>query len=88
MVNYFIMQTISQLLENKFRHAFDGLGLDKSTPVLLVEATRAEFGDFQVNGVMSAAKLLKTNPRDLAAKVIDKVARATSEIPNAFAHAL
>lgn len=67
------MQTISQILESKFRHAFNQLGLDNNTPIILAEATRSEFGDFQVNGVMPAAKLLKINPRDMAAKIISHV---------------
>ena len=67
------MQTISQILEAKFRAVFTELGLSADTPVVLVEATRPEFGDFQVNGVMGAAKTLKTNPRELANLVINKL---------------
>ena len=67
------MQTISQILETKFRTVFTELGLSEDTPIVLVEATRPEFGDYQVNGVMGAAKALKTNPRDLANKVIEKL---------------
>lgn len=67
------MQTISNLLEHKFRLAFTASGISDTTPILLVEATRPEFGDFQVNGAMAAAKQLKTNPRDLAAAIIAAV---------------
>ena len=67
------MQTISQILETKFRTAFTELGLNEDTPVVLVEASRPEFGDFQVNGVMGAAKALKVNPRELASTVISKL---------------
>jgi arginyl-tRNA synthetase len=67
------MQTISQILKTKFRAAFTELSLSNDIPILLVEATRPEFGDFQVNGVMGAAKALKTNPRELANKVINKL---------------
>jgi arginyl-tRNA synthetase len=37
---------------------------------LVVPATRPEFGDYQANGVMAAAKRLARRPRDLAADVI------------------
>jgi arginyl-tRNA synthetase len=65
------MQTISQLLTQKFTQAFANAGISENTSIILVEASRPEFGDFQVNGVMAAAKILKTNPRDLATKVIE-----------------
>jgi arginyl-tRNA synthetase len=65
--------TISTILEAAFRAAFTELGLAKEVPVLLVEATRPEFGDFQMNGAMGAAKALKTNPRELAAKIIASI---------------
>lgn len=39
----------------------------------VITSSRPEFGDYQVNGVMSAAKQLKTNPREIAAKVIAEV---------------
>lgn len=67
------MQLISQQLDKAFRNAFNALGIDDNIPVSVVESTHPDFGDFQVNGVMPAAKLLKTNPRDLALKVIAQV---------------
>ena len=38
---------------------------------LVAPATRPEFGDYQANGVMAAAKSLRRNPRELAALVVD-----------------
>ncbi len=67
------MQTISKILEIKFRRAFNQLDIPEDSPILLVEASKPEFGDFQINGVMGIAKKLKLNPRDLAQKVIDNV---------------
>lgn len=64
--------TISQLLSNAFKQAFIELGFSPDTQVLLVSASKPEFGDFQVNGVMGAAKAQKINPRDLAEQVIIK----------------
>ncbi len=68
-----MLHTISNVLETKFREAFNELGIAPETPVLLVEATRPEFGDFQMNGAMGAAKMLKQNPRELANKIIAAV---------------
>lgn len=67
------MATISQTLEAAFSAAFLELKFSANIPVLLAAATKPEFGDFQVNGVMAAAKIAKINPRELAQQVIDKV---------------
>ena len=44
-------------------------GIDQA-PAIVKVATDARFGDYQANGVMGAAKKLKTNPRQLAEKVV------------------
>jgi len=40
-------------------------------PAMVAQASRPEFGDYQANGVMGAAKALRTHPRQLAAAVAD-----------------
>ena len=67
------MYTIANELEKKFRIAFTQLGISESIPVLLQDASRSEYGDYQVNGIMAAAKSQKCNPRELANKVIGAV---------------
>src|SRR3990170_4797420 len=68
------MQTIiSKLLEQRFRAAFEKLGFAASFPIVLQESSKPEFGDYQVNGVMAIAKQLKVNPRELAAKIVEKL---------------
>ncbi len=67
------MYTIANELEKKFRGAFTALGISESIPVLLQDASRSEYGDYQVNGIMAAAKSQKCNPRELANKVIGAV---------------
>lgn len=37
--------------------------------VMVTEATKIEFGDYQFNGIMPLAKTLKRNPRDIAQEV-------------------
>ena len=39
-------------------------------PAVVVPSARRRFGDYQANGVMAAAKRLRTNPRALAEKVL------------------
>ncbi len=62
-------QTVSQEAEQAFAAA-DIAG----APVILQPAKNADFGDFQINGVMGAAKQAKQNPRELAQKVADALA--------------
>lgn len=62
-------QTVSQEAEQAFAAA--GIA---GAPVVLQPAKNADFGDFQINGVMGAAKQAKQNPRELAQKVADALA--------------
>lgn len=43
-------------------------------PAIIQPAAKAEFGDYQANGVMGAAKRLGIKPRELAQRVIDHLA--------------
>ena len=42
----------------------------------VITASKPEFGDYQANGVMALAKQLKTNPRELASRVVDELEKA------------
>ncbi|MCG9053553.1 arginine--tRNA ligase [Laribacter hongkongensis] len=64
--------TLTQLLHDKLAAALIAAGVSNAQP-LLQPASRPEFGDFQANGVMAAAKQRKMNPRELAQQVIDKL---------------
>ena len=61
---------ITSVLEGAFLKGFKTCGLNEDTPLNLTVATKPEFGDFQVNGILAAAKALKTNPRQLAEQVV------------------
>ena len=61
---------LSHLLNREAEQAFAAAGI-KGAPVVLQPAKNPEFGDFQINGVMGAAKQRKQNPRELAQKVAD-----------------
>jgi arginyl-tRNA synthetase len=64
---------IKQILSDKVSAAMVAAGLPKGTNPAVSLATRTGFGDYQANGVMGAAKKLKTNPRELATKVVDNL---------------
>ena len=53
--------------------AFDQAGIGQH-PLVLQPAKNADLGDFQINGVMAAAKKSGQNPRELAQKVADALA--------------
>lgn len=44
-----------------------------SAPALLKQSQKVEFGHYQANGVMAAAKKLGMNPRELAKKVVEEL---------------
>ena len=64
---------ITELLETRISAALARAGASADSPALVGPATRPEFGDYQANGVMAAAKKLKTNPRALAAQVVEEL---------------
>ena len=64
---------ITESLETRISAALARAGAPADSPALVGPATRPEFGDYQANGVMAAAKKLKTNPRELAAQVVEEL---------------
>ncbi|WP_371378246.1 arginine--tRNA ligase [Thalassotalea aquiviva] len=64
---------IRQLLNEKVKAAMIASGLPEDTNPAVNASNRPQFGDYQANGVMGAAKKLKTNPRELAQKVVDNL---------------
>ena len=67
---------IKQQLNQIIQQAFDNANIDEK-PISVTEATKAEFGDYQFNGAMALAKKLKSNPRDIAQKIIDAMPQDT-----------
>ncbi len=41
--------------------------------IVISDATKAEFGDYQFNGIMRLAKILKKNPREIASTVVEHI---------------
>ena len=59
---------LQQTLSNQIEQAFAVAGISGS-PIVLQPAKDAKHGDFQINGVMGAAKKVGQNPRELAQKI-------------------
>ena len=69
---------LHQTVSNVATAAFLQAGLDNDA-ILLQPAGKPEFGDYQINGVMGAAKRRKANPRDLAIQVAEAL-KANTEV--------
>ncbi|OOX77977.1 arginine--tRNA ligase [Snodgrassella alvi] len=61
---------LHQLVATEVEQAFSANGLTDQ-PIILQPAKNRDFGDYQINGVMGAAKKTRQNPRELAQKVAD-----------------
>ncbi|HEX5127526.1 MAG TPA: arginine--tRNA ligase [Rhodocyclaceae bacterium] len=65
-------QTLTELLDTRVRAALAAVNFPDA-PAIVQPAGRPEFGDYQANGIMAAAKSRKMNPRALAQEVVDKL---------------
>ena len=63
-----VKSKINSILES----ALNSIGANPKE-VIVSEATKAEFGDFQYNGAMALAKELKQNPRKIAEDIASKL---------------
>ncbi|WP_440875700.1 arginine--tRNA ligase [Thalassotalea sp. PLHSN55] len=64
---------IKEILAERVVAAMVAAGLPEDTNPAVSLSSRPNFGDYQANGVMGAAKKLKTNPRELATKVVENL---------------
>ena len=64
---------IRTILVEKAIAAMTAAGLPEDTNPAVTQSTRPQFGDYQINGAMGAAKKMKSNPRELAQKIIDQL---------------
>lgn len=64
---------IRQLLSDKFQAAMLTAGIPEDCGPIVAPAKKAGFGDYQANGAMGAAKRMGTNPRELAAKILEQL---------------
>ncbi len=64
------MKPITTLLDERISAAIAAV-TGETSPAMIIPAKNPQFGDYQANGVMAAAKKAKTNPRELAQKIVD-----------------
>lgn len=57
----------------RFKAALVAIGAPEDAPAPLAKSTRPEFGEYQFNGAMALAKMLKQKPRDIAEKIVAAV---------------
>lgn len=71
--------SLKHQLELAVRRAMDSAEIPANCAPMVVRSNRPEFGDFQANGAMAAAKQLKTNPRQLAERICQALAEQLGE---------
>jgi arginyl-tRNA synthetase len=64
------MKPVLEILEQRISEALQKATGLASCPAIVRPTADGRFGDYQVNGIMPAAKQIKTNPRQLAEKVV------------------
>jgi len=64
---------IRDLLNDKVQQAMQAAGIPANCSAHLAPSKKAGFGDYQANGAMGAAKAMKTNPRELAQRILDNL---------------
>ncbi|RKS87450.1 arginyl-tRNA synthetase [Orbus hercynius] len=65
---------IQQLLSDKIKHAMVLAGVPADCDALVKQSAKVQFGDYQANGIMAAAKKMAMNPRQLAEQVVKHIA--------------
>ena len=63
---------IQSILSEKIKQAILTAGADSQCEALVRQSGKVQFGDYQANGIMPAAKKLGLNPREFAQKVLKK----------------
>jgi len=64
---------IKELLNQRFSAAMQAAGIPSECSPTLALSGKPQFGDYQANGAMGAAKRMQTNPRELAQKILDNL---------------
>ena len=65
--------SIKDTLNTRITVAMQAAGIPDDCSPMLALSGKHQFGDFQANGAMGAAKRMKTNPRELAQLIIDNL---------------
>ena len=63
---------IQSILSEKIKQAMLAAGADAQCNALVRQSGKVQFGDYQANGIMPAAKKLGINPREFAQLMLAK----------------
>ena len=61
------------ILKNEIKKALDNIGIDNEVPIIIDIPKDKNNGDYSSNIAMQLTKVLKTNPREIANKIIDNI---------------
>ena len=64
---------VFKLVQDRFKQALSKIEGAENAPAPLAKSTRPEFGEYQFNGAMALAKILKQKPRDIAQVIVENV---------------
>jgi len=64
---------IRELLSNRVQEAMIAAGIPEDCQPMVSPSKNPQFGDFQANGSMAAAKKVGQKPRDLAQRIVDEL---------------
>ena len=64
---------IRELLSNRVQEAMIAAGIPEDCQPMVSPSKNPQFGDFQANGSMAAAKKVGEKPRDLAQRIVDEL---------------
>ena len=62
---------IQAILNDEIKKAMIAAGAGSEVEALVRQSNKIQFGDYQANGIMGAAKKLGMNPREFAQTVLD-----------------
>ncbi|NOZ91598.1 MAG: arginine--tRNA ligase [Epsilonproteobacteria bacterium] len=68
---------IKSQLSTIIQKALKDANIETTDDIVISDATKPEFGDYQFNGVMRLAKQLKRNPREIATDVVKHIDTTT-----------
>lgn len=78
------METIKQFLNLTVSDALSTVSGVEECNANVITTSKPEFGDYQANGIMSVAKQLKQNPRELAQRVVEELNALDLELVELF----
>ncbi|HEY5717534.1 MAG TPA: arginine--tRNA ligase, partial [Motiliproteus sp.] len=64
---------LRELLSSRVQAAMNAVGVPADCQPMVAPSKGPQFGDYQANGAMAAAKRMGTNPRELASRIVEQL---------------